>query len=227
MTIEVVTVFSAQPHHEKWRSEFYELMRAQKHSAESYGHTHKVMTDARIAGMNCEIVDLGRDLMRAMIIGVIKRLELPTDKHLVFVDVDCLVNRPIGVVFRKRVGFDLALTIRDNDVAPVINGAMYVRKEGTGNALMFFREALRLCASHWGGDQEAISQAAAPVPKEQDIGHRSGCDIAFLAAKHYAPTPKHAGHYHDGAPIVHFKGDAKDYMLDYAREFLGYPAEGR
>jgi hypothetical protein len=224
MTIECVTVFTAQPRHEKWRSDYVDLIRAQAFTAERVGHTHRVMTDRRIAGLNCEVVDLGEDLMRAMLIGVIKRLEMPTDKHLVFLDADCLVNRPIGLLYRKSVGFDLALTIRANDVSPVINGAMYVRKEGAGRALMFFREALRLCASHWGGDQEAISQAAAPVPAEQSTGKRSGCEIAFLAAKHYAPTPKHADHYHDGAMIVHFKGAAKDYMIPYARQFLGYGA---
>jgi hypothetical protein len=222
MTIECVTVFTAQPAHEKWRSDYVDLIRAQAYSAERVGHTHRVMTDRPIAGLSCEIVDLGEELMSAMLIGVIKRLEMPTDKHLVFLDADCLVNRPIGVLYRKHPFFDLALTIRVNERAPVINGAMYVRKEGAGRALMFFRQALKLCLPHWGGDQEAISQAAAPVPSEQTNEKRNGCNIAFLSAKHFAPTPKHVRTYHEGATVVHFKGATKGWQIPYARDFLGY-----
>jgi hypothetical protein len=219
--IEVCTVFTAQPDHPKWRDDFYDLLSAQRDSALRVGHTHKVMTNKPIAGFDCELVDLGTDLMRAMIIGVIKRLERPVATHIVFVDVDVLINRPLGVVFRKRVGFDLALTIRANEAAPVNNGVMYVRCTGAARALMFFRAALDLCLPHWGGDQEAISQAAAPVPVEQGIGKRNGCDLAFLSTKHYAPTPKNADAFHEGAPAVHFKGDTKQWMLPYARAFLG------
>lgn len=220
--IEICTVYTAQPGHHKWRGDYVDLIRAQQHSAQRVGHSHKVMTDELISGLDCEVVDLGPDLMRAMLMGVIKRLEMPVETHVVFVDADCLVNRPCGPVYRKRVGFDLALTIRANEVSPVINGVMYVRKEGVGRALMFFREALRLCRSHWGGDQEAISQAAAPVPSEQSVGKRHGCEIAFLSAKHYGPSPKAMTAFHEGAPVVHFKGETKEWMLPYAREFQGY-----
>lgn len=221
MNIEVCAVFSPRPDHPQWRDDYYDILDAQRESAIRVGHTHRVVTDKALRGHDIIMTDLGDELMRATILGVIRRLEAPINSHIVFVDVDCLVGRGIGPVFRKRQ-FDLGLTIRANEVAPVNNGVMYVNQEGVANALMFFRDALERCGTHWGADQEAISQAAAPVPAEQSYGKRNGAEIAFLSCKHYAPVPKAPGVKHLGAPVVHFKGATKDWMLDYARQFCGY-----
>jgi hypothetical protein len=221
--IEVCTVYTARPGHAQWRDDYIDLLSAQKASAQRFDNFHRVVTDTPIDGFNCMQAALPADLMQAMIAGVLARLDMATrETHFVFVDADVLIGRPLGPVFRRAREFDISLTYRANDLAPINNGVMYVHKDGIGPALMFYREALRLCGTHWGADQEAISQAAAPVPQEPGFGERSGAVVRFVSSKIYAPVPRAHGIEHVGAPAVHFKGATKDWMLDYARLFCGY-----
>jgi len=218
--IEVCTVWTPRPNHPAWRDDYVDLIAAQRFSALQTGHAHKVVTDAPMAGFDCMITKLPAELMQAMIAGVVHRLQQPVEDHICFVDVDCLILRHLGNVFEGAV-YDVGLTYRSNEVSPINNGVMYVRKTGVARALMFFREALRICGTHWGADQEAISQAAAPVPQEELIGERSGAKVQFLSSKRYGAVPKAHLTRHDSW-VVHFKGATKDWMLDYARTFQGY-----
>jgi hypothetical protein len=224
MLVEVCTVFAPRPEHPQWR-DYLPLLRAQRASVVRLGHTHTVITDSDLGPDFDQLrVDLPHELMPAMIEGILRRLDRPVDSHICFVDADCLVERPLRSVFERSVEFDIGLTYRANDVSPINNGVMYMPKQGHAGSIMFFREALRRCGTHWGADQEAISKAAAPVPQEQCYGERSGATVRFLNPKSYAAVPKVRLAKHD-AFVVHFKGATKDWMIDYAREYHGYQTE--
>lgn len=215
MAVDVVTVFA--PRDANW-PDYLPLLEAQRQSAERVGHKHYVVTDYNLSGVECIRTWLPEELMRAMIAGVIARLELGGSNHLLFVDVDCLINRGLASAFGS---FDLGLTRRINREAPINNGAMYVPRNGIPAALTFFQRALADCGTHWGADQEAISRAAAPVPEAESIENRGGCLISFMSMLQYACVPKtrFARHRHDPY-VIHFKGATKEWMVDYAAEFL-------
>jgi hypothetical protein len=216
--VEVCTVYTPRPDHPNWRDDYPALMAAQRASALRADCSHAVVTDVDLPGFNCLRTDLPDNLMQAMIAGVVKRLEQPVASHLCFVDVDVLIIRSLLPVF-SRAKFDIGLTYRANELAPINNGVMYVPKNGVAGALMFFREALRRCGTHWGADQEAISQAAAGVIHvDGEHGMRSGAMIKFHTSKYYAAVPKAPLARHD-AYAVHFKGATKDWMIEYARHF--------
>ncbi len=219
--IEVVTVFAPRSIDGAPWDDYLPLIRLQRDSARWFGHSHTVMTDADL-GSEFHTVRalLDADLMPAMITGVMERLRMGGKNHLVFVDADCLVARSLNDVFNEDA-WDLGLTHRENAVSPINNGCMYVRAEAIGRALPFFQRAWALCKSHWGGDQEAISQAAAPVPKEDCISNRNGLRIGFLNMKRYGAVPKAHLSKHGGETfMVHFKGDTKKWMADYANAFI-------
>lgn len=221
--IHVVTVFAprdpigpAPP----WE-DYLPLLRLQRDSARWFGHRHTVVTDADI-GSEFDLfrTSLGGELMPAMISGVIARLQAGGKAHLVFLDVDCLVARDLEPIFAENA-WDLGLTHRENELAPINNGAMYVRAEAIGLALPFFQRAWAYCGTHWGADQEAISKAAAPVPDEDCVQLRMGMRVGFLNMKRYAVVPKAHLSRHGGETfVVHFKGDTKKWMADYATAFI-------
>jgi hypothetical protein len=138
-----------------------------------------------------------------------------------------LINRDLREAFPENYSeFDLLLTQRENDLAPINNGAMYVSCDGINRAWYFFLYALGLCGDHWGADQEAISRAAMPLP--ETIGRtarRQGCKIKYAAMKPYNVVPKEEGceHVRHGSMrpfVIHFKGNTKDWMATYVEKFV-------
>lgn len=201
--------------------EYLPLLRLQRDSARWYGHKHSVVTDADLgAEFDLFRTHLDVDLMRAMIAGVIAKLQAGGSSHLVFLDVDCLIARNLEPVFTENL-WDIGLTHRENEVSPINNGAMYVRAEAIPQAIAFFKRAWALCGTHWGADQEAISKAAHPVPKDDCVIARNGMRIGFLNMKRYAAVPKNHLSKHGGETyVVHFKGKTKEWMADYANAFI-------
>ncbi len=224
MSVHVVTVFAPRDHGFKeslpWR-EYLPLLRLQRDSARWFGHRHSVVTDTDLgAEFDLFRTHLDVDLMPAMIQGVIARLQAGGDSHIVFVDVDCLVAKPLDLIFADDE-FDLGLCHRDNEKSPINNGAMYVRNSGIIKALPFFQRAWALCGAHWGADQEAISLAATPVYTNHCIVERNGMRLAFLNMKKYGAVPKAHLSQHGGETyVVHFKGKTKEWMADYANAFI-------
>lgn len=230
--IQIVTVFTPRPQHPKWY-DYLALLRIQRDSARWFGHGHLVVTDSHLPDeFNQLRTYLPPELMQAMIAGVVAKLkharyEVGGGAHLVFADCDCLVARNLDEAFDSDIPFDLGLTHRVNDLSPINNGAMYVPQSGIAAALAFFEHALSICGTHWGADQEAISQAAAPVLDEDGYALRHGCRVSFLNMKRYAAVPKtHLSKHGEGTFIVHFKGNTKEWMADYARSFV-FKEDGR
>lgn len=220
--IEVVTVYAPRPEHPKFR-DYLPAMALQKRTAEKFGCRHLVVSDVDVPGFEALRAELPESLMHAIIVGQIAYLERWSgEHHALLVDADVLITRRPGEAFDG--GFDLGLTWRDNPACMINNGAMYVAAGSKERVLQFFRHALSLCKDHWGGDQEAISQAAAPVPmKDGKVGIRQGARVRFLSMHRYNCVPRVEGMEHRGsAPyVVHFKGeDRKEWMQTYAERFV-------
>lgn len=215
--IEVVTVYTPRPQHEKWM-DYLPLLKAQRASALKFGCRHTVVSDVEVDGFDVLRTELPRSLMHALIAGQIERLKRPVDGPILLLDADCLVASDPADAFVGK--WDLAMTFRENKVSPINNGAMYVRNAGP--ALGFFERALAMCETHWGGDQEAISKAAAPVPQKPATKMRGDCLVAFVEMRKYAAVSKRPRSHHSREPyVIHFKGASKAWMVDYAAHVLG------
>lgn len=207
--IDVVTVFAPRPQHPKWR-EYVELLRLQKRSVQLFGHRHCVVTDGDMPGFETLRVYLPPSLNHALIGGQIAALEAWSGEHpLVLVDADCLVCRKLDGAFDG--SFEIGLTSRENPIAPIQNGVMYFAPGGKPAAIELFNRARELCKEHWGGDQEAISQAVAPVPREHCVETRFGARLSFLSTKTHNWSPKKVpDQIREDRYVVHLKGDRKE-----------------
>lgn len=221
--IEVCTVYAPRTDHPEFRRDYLRLLKYQVRTAQHFEHSHTVVTDDPTLKVpepsRVMQAKLPADLMRAMIAGVIERLKRPVTSPIVFVDVDVLIGLDLHGAFG---GFDVGFTRRANDVSPINNGAMYV--SDAAKALPIFERALSICGTHWGGDQEAISAALAPVPDHECIVERDGARIAFLSMARHNCAPKMKGARHYQRPfVIHFKGkQAKEWMADYANAWILY-----
>lgn len=225
MTVEVCTVWKKPIANSVGCEDehiYMQLLKYQKETARCFGHEHVVVTDdtsltAQYKTMPCF---LPAEIMPAMLAGVLYRLGRPVNSHLLFVDVDVLIGRNLEEAFDG--SFDLGLTRRNNRKAPINNGAVYVHQDAAKFAHWLFGRALAICGTHWGADQEAISQAAAPVPDVEGVEMRGPYRLAFLPMGMYNAIPKVAGAIHDCRPfVIHFKGKkTKAWAKTYADKFL-------
>lgn len=219
MQVEVCTVWAPRPNHPQWRDDYLSLIGLQAKTARCFGHKHSIVTDAvPLPGSEFVEARLPESLMPAMIAGVVERLKRPSQGPIVFVDVDCIVNRDLREAFKEE--FDLGLTRRASDLSPINNGAMYVANPSA--SLPLFEYALSICKDHWGADQEAISEAASPVPEESGTtGIRHGANVLFISMKTHNSVPKAARKRSFARPfIVHFKGETKKWANEYVNAFL-------
>lgn len=224
--IAVVSVYTPRPDHRKWR-DYLTGMALERDTAQRWGARHVVVTDVEMPDFETMRTELPQSLMKAQIAGQIAYLEQwSNDHHVLLVDADCLIARDPAEAFCDR--FDLGLTWRDNPACMINNGAMYIVAGSKERVLPFFRHALALCKDHWGGDQEAISAAAAPVPKQDGKrGERQGAMVEFMSMRTHncVPTKENAAHREPVPFVVHFKGEhRKDWMRAYAENFILRPA---
>ncbi|HSW83544.1 MAG TPA: hypothetical protein VLH12_08720 [Usitatibacter sp.] len=230
--IDVVTVFAPRPEHPQWR-DYMPLLRLQRDSAQHFGHRHVMVTDEPEDMREFEsfAVTLPQSLMLAQLAGQVAYLDQWSGDHpAVFVDADCLITRALDEAFDGT--FDLGLTHRDDPTSRINNGAMYVAPGNRYGVLAFFRAALAICGEHWGGDQEAISAMAAPVPKisldketrkraPTIVESRNALRLGFLNGLDYNVSPKEEGVRHARNPfVVHFKGETKAWMKTYYERFI-------
>ncbi len=217
--IEVVTVFAGRDEYPQWR-DFLPLLELQRRTAEKFGHRHVVVSDGPLQGFDVLQVELPRSLMHLQLTGQVEYLkQWSGEHHVVLVDADVLIARALEAAFDG--SFDIGLTRRENPIAPINNGVMYVAAGARRAAIKFYSKALGLCREHWGGDQEAIGMAAAPVPDRYRTERRAGCRMAFLSMRTHNVTPRREGAVHQHSPFaVHFKGDRKGWMKTYAESFL-------
>lgn len=220
--IEVVSVYTPHPTHEKFQ-DFEAMLRLQKRTAEKFGHRHLVVSNVALVGLNVIHADIGElPLMQAIVTGQLEYLKnhWDGDHSAVLVDADVLIARNLAQAFGD---WHLGLTNREEVKAPINNGAMYVNGNKPA-VLNFFTKALAYTKNHWGGDQEAISKAAGPVPQ---TGHfteerAGGLLLAFLPMRSHNVIPREPGLRHKSNPfVIHFKGlERKAWMQTYAERFI-------
>jgi hypothetical protein len=224
--VRLVTFYSPRPSHEKF-IDYIPLLQLQQRTAARFGHEHVVVSDVDLPGLNvwCPPQPLPESLMKAIMVGQLSYLnnwvKEANPKKLVLVDGDCLVHRDLSAAFDGT--FDLALTSRTPHRSPINNGVMYADNQDRQGVVNFFEHALANCEDHWGGDQEAISGAAAPVPEEHGVVKiRQGIRVKFVSLETHAVVPTQAGMRHKRDPfMVHFKGEkAKEWMELYATKFI-------
>lgn len=228
VTVACVIVTRNQPP-EAWQP-YIPLLRWQRDSTLAHKeHSHIVVCDQNLPGFDCIV--RGEDaeplsLMKSIITSQLVALDAWNGKHpLVLVDADCLVLRDLHGAFDRFNGYwDVMLTNRSNPVAPINNGVMYVSPPNKKKIIAYFQKALSLCKDHWGGDQEAMGAAAAPIPMDyHGIVERAGLRINLVTMKYYAVVPETEGQRHKrGQYMAHFKGtNRKPWMATYAKMFLG------
>lgn len=222
--IDVVSVYAPRRRNAHFM-DYMPMFKAQQRTCEKFGHRQVIVTDdpaaVAAAGFETISVSLPKSLMFALMAGQLAWLENWTGAdHTVLVDADVLIGRDLASAFTGE--FDIGITNRNVPESPVNNGAIYVDKAARQQALDFWTRAYQLVGDHWGGDQEAIAKAAAPVPLEDHgIEVRSGARIAFLPCSKYNMTPGVNGAAGTGKPYaIHFKGERKHRMADYARAYI-------
>lgn len=222
MTVEVCTVWAPRTLHAKYDPIYLSLLDLQRRSAQHWGARHCTVTDdVDFKGAGAIVAQLPRSLMRAMIAGIMVRLERPVDCHLLFADVDVLIARELDPAFDGT--FDLGLTRRANaEGIHINNGAMYVARGAEAKAWRFFKHALDVCGDHWGADQEAVSRAAAPVPEVERIEMRGDMRLSFLSMQTHNNVPKQEnGNLSRAAPfVIHFKGSTKYWARTFAERHI-------
>lgn len=216
--LDVVTVWAPRPENEKWRPDYLELLKLQAQTVRRVGHRHVVVTDAELPGYKTLQAELPRSLMHAILAGQLAWLrQWPANQRAVLVDIDVLVCRDLRGAFNGT--WDIGLTRRDNPVAPIQNGAMYFDSGCKTAAIALFERALELCGEHWGGDQEALSQAVAPVRPVGSVAQHFGARIGFLSTEtHNFGVKNGAPKMHPSRFCLHFKGEAKAYAARTVRQ---------
>lgn len=223
--IDVIPVWAPRPNDRAVRSatlemaKYLQLMDLQRRSCERFGHRHRVVSDQDLPAFDVIKAELPEKFSFAMVAGQIAALEQWDNKdHLVLADCDVVIARDLAGAFGD--GFDIGLTSRIEPDSPINNGVMYVSAGAREAALKFFRAAYELCQGHWGGDQQAVSKAAAPVHENGDW-MRQGARIRFLPCKRFNMTPGVNGIAGKGNPFaVHFKGKRKHQMQAFADAFV-------
>lgn len=155
-----------------------------------------------------------------------------TDKsHLVLIDFDMLVQKPIEELFKK--GYDLFLTIRKYPPwIPVNMGVCFINEGGAKAAAKLFNLILIRMLSLpedkliWGGSQLAVWSiiqkeyfALSPTNK---IIHIDDIRIGLVPADMYNFSTENSemdGHYPDKY-LLHFKGGRKKYMQPYFEKHI-------
>lgn len=208
--IDVVTVWAPRKSDEHWRDTYLDLLAMQAKTVHRARHRHIVVTDTELRGYLTLRAQMQESLMFAILEGQLAYVKQWSGDHpFVMLDIDCLVARKLDPIFNG--SFEIMLTNRSSAVSPIQNGAMYFDAGCKQAAIDFFERSLELCLPHWGGDQEAISKAVAPVPQ----GH-VGTERRFGVRVKFAPTDLF-NHSSKEVPrlknrfVFHFKGNTKNF----------------
>lgn len=213
--LEVVTVWTPRPQSPQWR-DYSELLALQARTVAHFGHRHRVVSDVALPGYDVLHAPLPESLMQALLAGPLAYFEQWTDDHpVVVMDMDCVVTRNLEQAFET--SWDIGLTNRELERAPIQNGAMYFAPGARRAAIELFTRALGLCRHGWGGDQEAIAKAVEPVPlTAHPIEPRLGVRLAFLSTRlHNYSRKGEMAEWDPARFVVHFKGESKKWAAPF------------
>lgn len=231
-SVDVVSVWVPRPKHEKWR-DYMPLLALQALTVEHFRHGHIIMCDQHVRdgslkglrpGVRLVHFQAEDSLMRAILQGQLAFFEQWDEaRPIVLVDLDCVVCENLCGAFDFVPGdWLMGFTVRPNNIAPIQNGAMYFAPGSRDAAIKLFTKALSMCGDHWGGDQESIAKALAPVPHGPGlIDKRFGVSVAWLCPDQFNYSPKAIRQKPvRGRFIAHFKGDSKSIAHTFVKQYL-------
>jgi hypothetical protein len=145
---------------------------------------------------------------------------------IAFLDTDTLILRDLRHVFDE--SFDVGVTIRDNPIhdferrMPYNNGVIFADCSRSGAASSYFSavrnaiEELDESLWAWSGNQFVVRDALGHHPPGSTI-ERFGARVRVFACTTHNYTPAVVGEDLEGKHLLHFRGDAKALMPQFAR----------
>ncbi|MCC7208988.1 MAG: hypothetical protein IT323_16885 [Anaerolineae bacterium] len=145
-----------------------------------------------------------------------------TANHVVFTDLDVLIQRDLSALFDEE--FDVALTYRPEDHWPINAGVTLFHARRLLRGMSFLKRCTDVyrsafsAAAEWGGDQDVLREMVRGVDfdREDSFTHRiGGYDILFLpcAAYNFSTVDEDMGGDYPDKAILHYKGRRKQAML--------------
>lgn len=145
---------------------------------------------------------------------------IDTDGPVVFSDADVIFNRPIAGEMDGE--WDIGIMYREGMPSqPYNDGIVY--SKSTAGAKEFWRRYVRLLADlpdamqHWWASQYAFALACGVDGRPGDILQIGPSKVAVFDMGLHAPAPGVKPQGVTDSFCVHFKGNRKGWMLDYAR----------
>lgn len=154
---------------------------------------------------------------------------------MVIVDHDVLFADTVVDAFDAACDIGLTWALEPRLPYPVNAGVLFARG-GTPGTIAFFAQILASVTAlapelqQWYGDQAALStiadagRAGDPLPGP---ALRAGARVAYFDTRVWNFSPPYGETYTRPIParIIHFKGKRKQFMIPYARSFLGLTAD--
>jgi len=148
---------------------------------------------------------------------------------LAFLDLDILVNRPIGWLFDRP--FDVAVTTRQRERMPVNGGVILANNRSPAHVRAFFAQLLEIYVaryahlSEWWGDQSALAELVPLTPDQRNVElllTLGDIDYLLLPSDQFNVSPRPRELWRTlatpnrDAYLLHFKGRRrKRFMQPY------------
>lgn len=204
----VASIFA--PRYVKWAGCDYDaLLRLLDASCRRLGLRHVVISDAQRPGLDTAIFDLPQELMPMLLDGQ-RQFLAATPGPVLLVGADCLVTRDP----RPYLAGDMTVTIGPFSDCPMNTGAIWCADGPT--CAPVWRVALDLAPVEWGDDQRALYAAVKDARGAGLIAREVRCEEHNWA-------PDHVGQP-CAATVVHFRGQRKAWMVEWARVHMGLVA---
>lgn len=197
------------PRFDKWGCDYDALLLLLDRSCKRLGLDHVVISDKeRPAPLETALFDLPENLMEAFLDGQRQLLECAREPVL-FTGADCLLSRDPWPFMAG----DITVTTSDSFSDCRMNsGAIWCRDPAA--CAPVWRAALGRRPAEWGDDQRALYAA---IQASDLVVAELPCDTQNWAPRD-ADDPA-------GMPtVVHFRGQRKKFMAEWARRHLGLQA---
>lgn len=220
--MNVVSFYAPRKSHPLFQ-DYTPFLKLLDESCKKHGHKHIVITDSdELEGFTLFKTPLSYPLMKAILEGQLAYLKSTlSDEDTILVGADCVLANDPSEIFSQP--FDVAFTTHPFNDCIQNTGAIFVRGRKSDNAKdvsHIWEEALAICGTNWGDDQLALAEITQPT-LEHGLYDRDGVLIRFLPVDPYNLAPDHPSHDCSSAVILHFRGDRKNWMLDYCGKHLG------
>lgn len=202
----IVASFFA-PREDKWGCDYDALLRLLDASCRRFNLQHVVISDSKRPGLDTLICRLPNNLMMALLDGQRQCLEWAREPVL-FVGADCLLARDP----RPVMAGDMTITIGPFSDCPMNTGAIWCA-DPNGCATVW-RAAVDAQPVEWGDDQRAFYSAV----------EASGLNIRRVPCQDHNWAPRDAEDPAGMPTVVHFRGDRKAFMADWAKAHLNIVA---